>query len=372
MTFPIINHIDEVLPSVMGRDEFVIADKDDYTVIDYVYTLEDTFNDPIRKECRGIKFAPDGSVLARPLHKFKNIGESPEVAPAALDFTQPHTITEKLDGSMIHSAMIDGEVVFMTRMGRTEHALTAERHLTPAVRKACLLLSDGPRPATPTFEWTAPDNRIVVNYAESDLTLLAIRCNKTGYYYGRNTVEDWAADMQIPHARRFDPQHSNAADFLAYVRDLKGMEGFVVRFADGTWVKAKAEDYVLKHRAKDSVTQEKNILRLVLNGELDDVLPVLDPITQDRARRYRNEVLRGVDGTANNLRNIVDIHAGMSQKEFATEIAAPAAAYFKPLLFQVRAGKDPHEAVRALIEQKATSQTGVDAIRGLICSSWAA
>ncbi|QFT69653.1 RNA ligase [Labrenzia sp. THAF35] len=370
MTYPIISHIDEVLPSVMERDEFVIADKDDYTVIDYVYTLEDTFDDPIRKECRGIKFAPDGSVLARPLHKFKNIGESPEVAPAALDFTQPHTITEKLDGSMIHSAMIDGEVVFMTRMGRTDHALTAERHLTPAVRDYCAGLHRVGQ--TCIFEWTAPDNRIVINYEESQLSLLAVRSNRYGTYANQAGMVYAAAHMQIPHARGFNRHHTSATDFLAYVRDLKGLEGFVVRFADGTWVKAKAEDYVLKHRAKDSVTQEKNILRLVLNGELDDVLPVLDPRTADSARRYRDEVLRGVDGTARGLRTIVNIHAGMSQKEFATEIAAGAADYFKPLLFQVRAGRDPHEAVRSLIEQKATSQTGVDSVRGLICSSWAA
>src|SRR5690606_17576527 len=134
--FP-ISHINDVLPHIEGRKDFVVADKGDYTVIDYVFAGEDTFAHPACIECRGIKFAPDGRVLARPLHKFMNIGQTPDTQPHKIDFGQPHVIMDKLDGSMIHPAIVNGEVVFMTRMGRTDVARKAERHLTDRLSYMC-------------------------------------------------------------------------------------------------------------------------------------------------------------------------------------------------------------------------------------------
>lgn len=67
-----------------------------------------------------------------------------------LDFTQPHVVMEKLDGSMIHPAIVSSdEVVFMTRMGHTDVARKAERHLTPELSDICRgILMGG---ATPIF-----------------------------------------------------------------------------------------------------------------------------------------------------------------------------------------------------------------------------
>lgn len=52
----------------------------------------------------------------------------------------------------------------------------------------------------------------------------------------------------------------------------------------------KGEDYVLKHKAKDSILQEKNILQLVLSGGIDDVLPLLDAPDASTAVSYRDAV----------------------------------------------------------------------------------
>ena len=41
--FPEIKTIQDVLPHISGRDEFRIMDKDWYTVINYMVSLENTF-----------------------------------------------------------------------------------------------------------------------------------------------------------------------------------------------------------------------------------------------------------------------------------------------------------------------------------------
>lgn len=364
MTHHTITHIDDVLPAIEGRSDFIVAHKDGYSVIDYVYTLADSFDDPIRAECRGIKFAASGDILARPLHKFKNIGECAETQPHLLDFTKPHIIMEKLDGSMIHPAIVDDDVVFMTRMGRTDVARKAERHLTPELADILRgFLSGG---ATPIFEFTAPDNRIVVSYPESALTLLAVRNTIDGQYWPRRVLEG----MGLPLVRVFDPAHRDAAGFVAYARAVLGFEGFVVQFADGLWVKAKGDDYVMKHKAKDSILQEKNLLTLVLSGAVDDVLPLLDAPDAAAVSAYRDAVAIGVAETCREVEAFVDAHADLDQKAFAMANIAAHEGAMRSLTFLSRKGDSATEHVPAYILANTGSQTSVDNVRPLFRAVW--
>lgn len=369
MTHFHINHIEDVLPHVEGRNDFVIADKGDYRVIDYVFAGDDTFAHPARVECRGLKFHPSGEILARPLHKFMNIGQTPETQPDRIDFGLPHIIMDKLDGSMIHPAIVNGEVVLMTRMGRTDVARKAERHLTPRLTKACrgMLEEDS---VTPIFEWTAPDNRIVVRYDESGLTLLAMRDNRTGYYWTRDWVAKAAKDMGLSAVKTHSSTYTSAADFLVYARAIQGAEGFVVKFDNGLWVKAKGDDYVLKHKAKDSILQEKNILALVLSGGLDDVLPLLDTPDAEAASAYAASVEAGVQRTASTVVDIVSQGASMTQKEFALGVALKLDGPMRTLAFQVRAGQSPSECIRARLAANCNSSAQVEECRPLHNAKW--
>lgn len=370
MTHPTINHLDDVLPSIAGRSEFVHAQRDGYSVIDYNFALADSFDDPMRLECRGIKFASDGSILARPLHKFFNINERENTQAHALDFNQSHTITEKMDGSMIHPAIVNGGLVFMTRMGRTDHAIKAERHITEDIDIVCRnMCAMG---LTPIFEWTAPDNRIVVRYPDSRLTLLAVRDMLTGDYHSCGDLEGWSQDMGIDPVRSYPSDWNTGPDFLAFARAVQGKEGFVLRFADGTWVKAKGEDYVLKHKAKDSILQEKNVLALVLRGELDDVLPLLEQEDRTAAETYRDTVMAGVSTTASRLQHFVAANDNLDQKKFAVEAVPTLPVAMRGLAFQVRRGLPANDVVLGALEKAVGSQTSVDEARHLHGAVWAA
>jgi len=364
-----IEHIDDVLPHIEGRTDFVVVQKDGYTVIDYVYTLPDTFDDPVRLECRGLKFGPDGRILARPFQKFFNVGERPEATGENLDLTQPHIVMEKLDGSMIHPAIVDGRLVFMTRMGRTDVARKAERHLSRELAYECeLWLNNG---VTPIFEFVAPDNRIVVPYTNSELYLLSLRFTASGTYTAHDVVGRAASAMGVKAAPVHDlPRDKNA--FLAIARAVMGMEGFVIRFANGSMVKAKGEDYVLKHRAKESILQEKNVLALVIRGEIDDVLPLLEPSDRVRVERYRADVLAGIAEAEDILLRIVEAGKSADQKTFATVLLAGVLPQVRSLAFQVRAGANPRTAIVTAISKGSTSSSGVDRVRPLFGASFVA
>lgn len=363
-----IEHIDQVLPHLVGHPEFIVAERPGYKVIDYNFAMADSFDHPMRLECRGIKFDASGRILARPFQKFFNIGERVDTQPHVLDFTSPHTITQKLDGSMIHPALVDGQLVFMTRMGRTDVAMKAERHLTEDMAFALrAFLQSG---FTPIFEFTAPDNRIVIKYPVSGLTLLAARHTFSGKYMTEDNLIATADEIGVPVVKHLSPDWKSGPEFMDFARAIMGEEGFVVRFASGLWVKAKGDDYVLKHKAKDSIFQEKNVLALVVSGEIDDVLPLLEDQDKDLAEKYRDGVMIGIAEAAAKVQSIVSSGAHLTQKEFAVDHLKDVPGLYKPLAFSVRGGADAMVSVKAMIAKNATSQAGVDSIRPLHGQTW--
>jgi RNA ligase len=363
--FPTIRHIDDVLPALDGRKNFAIKRGDGYTAIDYLYVDDDTFDDPMRRECRGIKFGADGRIIARPYHKFFNLGEKPETQQGLIDWTLAHVVLEKLDGSMVHPALVGGALVWMTRAGITPISIDAGRHAEAAgyATQCRKLIEDG---MTPIFEWCSPRNQIVIRYPEDRLILTAARRIETGDYL---SVEDHA----FAAVRKYGQSVADLAAFLAHTRDLKDQEGYVVRFDTGAMLKIKADDYVLRHKARDSLLLEKNVLKIVLEDATDDVIPLLAPDDAARLDAYRVEVLRSVQRHADRIRDTVaraKAELGDDRKRFATEVAAAAEPIWKFPMFVVWNGADPREAVTSVLLKYCGSQTGVDEIRPLLDGLW--
>lgn len=175
--FPTINHIDDVLPAIKDSPEFIVVDKDDYTVINYVVMNEDTFpdGDGVRRECRGLIFGKDGKLINRRFHRFFNVNERDETRHEAIDWSKPHMILEKLDGSMVSPCRVGKHVRWMTKMGITDVSMEAEVFVATRpdyTEYASVLLTVG---MTPIFEWCSNKNRIVLDYPDDQLILLAIR-----------------------------------------------------------------------------------------------------------------------------------------------------------------------------------------------------
>jgi len=190
--FPTITHIDQVLAAVKGRDEFKVANKGDYLVVNYFVNFADTFPEvkgenallmALRRECRGIIFcANTGKILRRPLHKFFNLGERDETQVNKLDFNQSHLVMTKRDGSMIAPFITENRIRFGTKMGVTDVSGPVEDFVQTNTKFLNLAEHCIKKGLTPIFEWTGPAQRIVIAYPENTLTLIAIRHMVTGEY----------------------------------------------------------------------------------------------------------------------------------------------------------------------------------------------
>jgi RNA ligase len=226
---PLIETIKDVLPVVKDNPAFVVKDKGWYTVIDYMYMTDKLFHDPIERECRGIKFcSKTGRVLARPYHKFHNLNERPDYSTANVDLTQPHTILDKLDGSMVHTCASELGIYLMTRMGITEVAEAADKFMIANPIRFSGLLSTLPvEEYTYIFEYVGPNNKIVLNYSEEDLILTAIRHNYNGTYIFYDEMVKLAEAFNVPVVKHINPMVQMNTESLSLTMHTKltGTEG---------------------------------------------------------------------------------------------------------------------------------------------------
>lgn len=284
--FPKIENISDVEAAIADYDEILRAERIGHTILNYMVLMPGTFdmtdeNDvfgALRRECRGLLFDADGTLISRPFHKFFNLGERAETQMEKLDFSKPHNIFEKMDGSMVHGFIFNGAVRLGTRMGMTEVAAQAEEWLFKH-DNLCHEIRDFVNAGiTPIFEWVSPENRIVIRYDEPKMVLLALRDRLTGNY------------LSLPNFSDFDivANYGSVKDreaFEAHIEEVKeyiGREGNVIRYMDGHMLKVKATDYVRIHKIKDEIRFPRHIVARAIDNGLDDILPELDQ--EDRIR----------------------------------------------------------------------------------------
>lgn len=342
--FPVITRIEDVLPAIAGRDDFIHVVKDGYQVIDYVFESTDSFDDPIRRECRGLKFDLDGNLIARPLHKFFNYGQK----LITYDWSQPHQIMTKLDGSMVHGIVINNQVRLCTRMGITDQAMEAEKVLTNPNRqwlRYCAEIG-----VTPILEFTSPDNRIVIEYDKPQLTILAIRDIDSGEYYNRRQLE---MQSNLSHLPLIDTHKITLGDDnIAEIREkTTGIEGYVVSWDDGTRVKIKTNEYTQMHRAVSYFDRENMILPVVLNGQCDDLYPALSEDRANELREYEASVMHEFIVYCDWVRDAYNRYfvEEWTRKDFALWVNVEVPQGIRAAYFAAIDDKDIEEAVKKCI-----------------------
>jgi RNA ligase len=370
--FPVIKTIDDVLPHIVGRDEFRVTDKDNYTVINYMVAFEETFkwddNDPIgssiRRECRGITFDNDGKLICRKYHKFFNVGEKEETQLNKINLYEPHIVLEKLDGSLISCQPTAEGFVLVTKAGVTDISQQAEVFIADKLNYSRFIKKCIQKGTTPIFEWCSRKNRIVIDYPEDQLILTAMRYVFEGSYVTYEVMKNYATAWGIPVVKAIAGDDTNITEVVDHIRKWDDGEGVVLRFDTGHMVKIKADQYVLRHKTKDQVSQEKNIIQIILNDDVDDLVSLLTPDDVSRIQQFQQVFWKGVDETTQELIEMYSSGKDIeSQKDFAVSFVQSVASNYKPFMFNMRNGRPVKELLIEAISKSLKTVTTVDAAR---------
>lgn len=237
-----------------------------YPLFIYNYTARAQFDrawTPETLACRGLILDEDGNVVARPFHKFFNLGEQ----DANLPIGEPFEAFEKLDGSLgiAYREPEWGTIQIATRGAfASEQALWASRWWADNCSDI-----DIPRGETWLFEIIYPSNRIVIDYKDrAELVLLAVIETSTGLDNAMPYEDEWP----FARAQRYDV---STVDELAAHQpsDPSNFEGFVIRYySTGQRVKVKLPEYLRLHRLLTECSS-KSIWELLAAGQsLDEVV----------------------------------------------------------------------------------------------------
>jgi RNA ligase len=373
--FPEIKTIQDVLPHIEGRDEFRVMEKDWYTVINYAVAFDTTFewdsNDPvgsvIRRECRGLIFDDNGVLISRPYSKFFNAGEKEETQLNKINLYEPHVVLEKLDGSMIRPIFNKEGFLLATKAGITEISQQAEEFIADKPEYTKFIHSSIACGLTPIFEWCSRKNRIVIDYPQDQLILTAVRDKLTGTYLPYPIIVETGKNYGIPVVKAVDGLAVQNIDlFIKQVREWDDGEGVVVRFDTGHMIKVKADDYVLRHKTKDSISQEKNVLQTILEDSVDDLVPLLAPNDVERIQRFQKAFWASVEDVSYEMAQkfLSGNTVYPDKKDFAVEfVQKKVEPTHAPVMYGMKGGKGSRGILVEMIAKSLSSQSKIDSAR---------
>ena len=195
----------------------------------YDYTdkcKEDCFWNEVTLWCRGLITDYDGNIIARPLKKFFEFSQLfPECRPDAADFQ----VYDKIDGFLGIMYWTDGLPYLATR--NSFMSVPAIRGTSVLYRKYARYIGELNKSYTYLFEIVYPNSSLVLSYGDiEDLFLIDVLDHN-----GNSVVPD-LTNLPFPSIQ----QYENDSALESYMSEnIKGKEGYVIRFSNGERLKVK-------------------------------------------------------------------------------------------------------------------------------------
>lgn len=194
-----------------------------------------------------------------------------------------------------------------------------------------------------------------------------------------NTLREIADKFNIPVVT----DHGSIADvkeFIDSVVDDVGIEGFILRFSDGHMLKIKCFEYLKLHKAKDAISQEKNVWAMILDADVDDLKGFLSDEDRVRIEKFETVLWEQVNENIQNLEqyfaesmrelDMCGIDFNMFQdpererkKHFATVIVPSWPARYTAIAFKMYDGNDAREQFLKFVRSNLGTKNKLEAIR---------
>ena len=248
-----------------GYGRIYTVTKDDLTIFNYRQTAIYDGRWPfLERVSRGLIINnKTGGIVARPFDKFFNWWEGGRTTTADI-----RLVTEKFDGSLGILYHVDGEPRIATRGSFDgEQAVWATKFLQEHYEYI------------PETDWTLmfeiiyPENRVIVDYGETEnLILLAARSIGSGRYMPYSELKDLSYNFGFTLV----PAYVHNARSLVEAQKHIGTdeEGFVAYFEDGSMFKFKGEQYMDLHKSIMGLTW-KNTVKAVRDGQEDAIRAII-------------------------------------------------------------------------------------------------
>jgi T4 RnlA family RNA ligase len=323
-----------------------VRDEQRFRIFNYRIASYTDFCKPGALEARGIMFLmdDDGSdnpirIVCRPPMKFFNLNENPFTMN--LDLSGIQECMTKMDGSLISSYIYGSHgkhLLGLKSKGAlfSEQAQWAEEWLERTEnnafwRSVCDLTFKG---WTVNMELVSPRNQIVLPYQREELVVLNLRNNETGLTIFKDEMLDQPYLPWVSSTRNVD---------VSKIPDMKGIEGFVLRFENGLLAKIKTDEYLALHKTKDSVTIPRRLFECVIMECTDDLKAMFksDPLSLTRIKEMEEMVIPRYNHMVSSVEKFHAENKGLTRKDYAIKGQKELLEYFG-LAMNMYLGKEPY------------------------------
>jgi RNA ligase len=345
-----------------------VAHHKDFPLSIYSYgrkAVHENIWDHVTSRCRGIIVNRDtGDIVSRPFEKFHNYGsEQAAMESRPILSTSEPVVWEKMDGFMCTAYTWEGKNYIASKGSfHSVHAKWATAELHRKMTESGYVDGGGELVAGHTlmFEGLNKDLRIVVDYGENELVLLACINNKTGEEKDPRYLRTLAGylNMRTPEVCRMTVEDARQETLKAYSNE----EGYVL-----TWyrtgetpfrLKMKFVEYLRLHRIVTGVSPRR-IWEALANKDFVGMDEYLNNSTEwfaKFAKKWQKaleaEYVRLSDKAHESyLLAKADVRAddviygftnmGEERKRWAREFNKPENAEVRAILFNLLDDKDP-------------------------------
>jgi len=289
--------------------------------------------------CRGLVLDSSGNIVARPFKKFFNLSEVEGEIPDL-----PFEVFEKMDGSLGIFFWYNGNPIFASRGSFTSDQSKVGWEILKEMDYENLK-----KGVTYLFEIIYPENRIVVDYGDTEkLVLLGAVETSTGEEIPYSSIGENLERFEL--VRKWSNKKSISE--LAKENDLV-REGYVLKFSNGFRVKVKFEEYCRLHKIITNVSNidiwEKLKDGLPLNEILDKVPDEFYGWVKNTENRLREEFQDILSDSEKILYSIKKKLGDSERKVYAEEIKKEINS---GILFNLLDGRNPDQSIWKLVRPK--------------------
>jgi len=302
---------------VKKTDSFFVTETviNGYKVEMYSYRLVkyEDFKNNNAFELRGLTFVYNDKTMEWErnilLNKFFNINENEDYMLNKVKDKKIIRVQEKYDGSILSFIKFpDGSIRAKSKMSfeSTQAVLAQEIYDNDKNLREFISYCFNNN-LVPVFELIGYKNTVVLNYdVSSELVLLQVRDSNGNYV---NLDSNDIKKYEIKTSNYFQKMYT-LEELLELKKTEENIEGWVVTFEDGQMAKIKTDWYIAKHGLISEI-REDNIIKLILNEEIDDILSELD----SKSEKYK-EVIRIQEKIDKNFNELVIEFKELRRKYF--------------------------------------------------------
>lgn len=261
------------------------------------------FTNQENRLARGLLMDTQGNIVVRSFEKFFNYCELDSRGKEYQELAKCYKVDNeeeviaypKLDGTMVAISYHDGGLIGTTSTSmQTDWVSIVIDKLKGNEKLIEYLKSSG---TSLIFEYTAPDNTIVVKYDKEEITLLAEVENKSNAIVNISRLDH----LEKLGLKVIKPIKTSLKELLQWQKEKENVEGWVVQNKLGYLIKFKTDWWFENNIEPIEFTNKgiQYVVQLCLEDKIDDVIALINQ-RENKKEQWVHEVAKFVDDIIRN------------------------------------------------------------------------